>query len=158
MLERVILPSPLPHALRRFKLVSTFYHWAAKLHLCTSTLIEAIGSKREKRTERDLTHFSLFLRSSLHQCQPKPFRLYLREKVINFIYTLIRSLDKNLSLWIASIKGFTETHSVLAVEILMFDCHSIRRGERKTWGYSFTSFRLRPCMVFLWLCTYSHLC
>lgn len=33
-----------PRALRRFSLVSTFYHWASKLHLCTSTSGEAIGS------------------------------------------------------------------------------------------------------------------
>lgn len=41
----VNLGSSIPCALRRFCLVSTFYHWAAELHSCTSTSGEAVGSK-----------------------------------------------------------------------------------------------------------------
>lgn len=59
MWERVILGVNLrPCALRRFNLVSTFHHWAVKLHLCTSTSGEAIGSMWGRGLRG--THLSLF--------------------------------------------------------------------------------------------------
>lgn len=93
---------PHPCALRRFCLVSTFYRWAARLHLCTSTSGEATGSKRGRGLRG--TQSSIHL-PSLHPCHPKPSRLSLTGEVINFIYTLIRLSDESLSLWIVGVKG-----------------------------------------------------
>lgn len=94
---------PPPRALRRFSLVSTFYHWATKLHLCTSTSGEAIGSKWGRGLRG--TQLTFFHLPSLHPCQPKPSRLSLTREVINFIYTLIRLSDESLSLWVVGVKG-----------------------------------------------------
>lgn len=99
---------PHPCALRRFSLVSTFYCWAARLHLCTSTSGEATGSKR---IERHSAHFFLSHLPSLHPCHPKPSRLSLTGEVINFIYTLIRLSDEGLPLWIVGVKGLWDPQS-----------------------------------------------
>lgn len=95
----VNLGPSIPCALRRFCLVSTFYHWAAELHSCTSTSGEAVGSK----WGRGLSGTQLIFSPSppLSHVNPKPSQLPLTGKVINFIYTLIRLLD--LSLWLLEV-------------------------------------------------------
>lgn len=109
MWERVIwgggvnLTPSSPRALRRFSLVSSFCHWAAKLHLCTSTSGEAIGSTWRKRIERHSAHFFFHL-PSLHPCQAKLSRPSLRREVINFIYTL-GPWNQRLSLWAVGVRG-----------------------------------------------------
>lgn len=82
-----------PHALRHFNLVSTFYHWAVKLHyLCTSTLGEATGSKQGKGL-RGNSLLPPFFSPPRINVTSNPQGSLTRE-VINFIYTLIRSSNK----------------------------------------------------------------
>lgn len=65
-----------PRALRRFSLVSSFCHWAAKLHLCTSTSGEAIGSTWRKRIERHSAHFFFTSPPYIHVRPNSPGRLW----------------------------------------------------------------------------------
>lgn len=99
----VNLSPSIPCALRRFCLVSTFYHWATELHSCTSTSGEAVGSK----WGRGLSGTQLIFPPSppLSHVGPKPSQLPLTGEVINFIYTLIRLLDLSLSLLEVGVKG-----------------------------------------------------
>lgn len=98
--------------------------------------------KASKRSERHSTHlFPSFLLPSLHQCQPKPFRVSLKGEVTNFIYTLIRSSDKSLSLWVEGVNDLLWSSQQL---LLKFSCLIVTRLEEIDLGYS-----VWPCKSFL---------
>ena len=132
-----------PRALRRFSLVSSFCHWAAKLHLCTSTSGEAIGSTWRKRIERHSAHFfpPPLLTSMSGQTLQAVF-----EKGSDQLYLYTWALKSKTVIVSSRCKGFMGILLTAVVKILSFDCHAIEKKTEKTWGCASTSLRLRPCM------------
>lgn len=149
MWERVIwgggvnLTPSSPRALRRFSLVSSFCHWAAKLHLCTSTSGEAIGSTWRKRIERHSAHF--FFSPPLLTSMSGQTLQAVFEKGSDQLYLYTWALKPKTLIVSSRCKGFTGILLTAVVKILSFDCHLIEEKTEKTWGRASTSLRLRPC-------------